>query len=64
MIASRREGRKPAEWCSGPARMCKALAIDGALNGVTLSDEESPLWIEEGDAFTGSSINVSSAGGD
>lgn len=48
VISSRREGRKPDEWCSGPARLCKALAIDNALNGVGLTDKESLLWIEEG----------------
>lgn len=48
VISSRRDGRKPEEWCSGPARLCKALAIDKALNGVGLCDEESPLRIEEG----------------
>lgn len=50
MIASRRVGRKPSEWCSGPARLCKALDIDKALNGTWLCEEESPLWIE--DAFS------------
>lgn len=47
-IAARRTGRPRAEWCSGPARVCKALEIDRALNGVTLCDDESPLWIEDG----------------
>lgn len=47
-IAARRLGRPRAEWCSGPARVCKALEIDRALNGVTLCDDESPLWIEDG----------------
>lgn len=47
-IASRRQGRDRSEWCSGPARLCKALEIDQALNGVTLCDDESPLWIEDG----------------
>jgi DNA-3-methyladenine glycosylase len=47
VIALRREGRQPDEWCSGPARLCRALAIDKALNGAGLCDDESPLWIEE-----------------
>jgi len=50
IIASRRAGRKPSEWCSGPARLCQALKIDKALNGTWLCEEESSLWIE--DAFT------------
>ena len=46
-IATRRQGRTPEEWCSGPARLCKALGIDGSLNGVALCDDDSPLWIED-----------------
>lgn len=47
-IAARREGVRPVDWCRGPARLCKALSIDGALNGVLLCDQESPIYIEEG----------------
>ncbi len=47
LIASRRVGRKPVDYCSGPARLSKALDIDRKLNGVALCDAESPLWIEE-----------------
>jgi DNA-3-methyladenine glycosylase len=47
VIAARRSGRKPAEWCSGPARMCSAFAIDGELNGAVLCDDDSPLWISD-----------------
>ena len=47
-IAARREGVKPADWCRGPARLCKALAIDGRLNGVMLCEQDSPVFIEEG----------------
>lgn len=47
-IAERRPGLKPVDWCSGPARLCKALAIDGTFNGVSLCDEDSLLYIDEG----------------
>jgi len=46
-ISQRRPGIKPMDWCSGPARLCKALAIDGDLNGLYLCDPESLLSIEE-----------------
>lgn len=46
-ISGKRPGIKPADWCSGPARLCKALGIDGSLNGVQLCDPESPIFIEE-----------------
>jgi len=50
-IAARRSGRRAAEWCSGPARLCQALGIDGHLNGVDLCDPEGDLWIAGGPAF-------------
>lgn len=56
VISARREGRKLLEWCSGPARLCKALAIDGGLNGASLYDEESQLWIEEGESVPEDSV--------
>ena len=49
LIEINRPGIKPADWCSGPARLCKALGIDGDLNGVYLCESDSPLFIE--DAF-------------
>lgn len=58
VIAARRERRKPEEWCSGPARLCKALAIDRNLNGVGLCDKESPLWIEEGIQVSDEHISI------
>ncbi len=64
VIARRRAGRKPAEWCSGPARLCSSFAIDGDLNGAVLCDEESPLWISRRAADPGQSGAGHSAGGD
>ncbi len=48
IIARRRNGRPPAQWCNGPAKLCQALAIDGAFNGVNLCDPAGGLWIEAG----------------
>lgn len=59
VIAARREGRKPAEWCSGPARLCKALGVDKALNGVSLCDNENPLWIEDGISIPEPDVRIS-----
>jgi len=58
VIALQREGRKSSDWCSGPARLCKALAIDKALNGAALCEDESPLWIEEGTFLPDSNISI------
>lgn len=58
-IAERRSGIKPADWCSGPARLCKALGIDSTLNGVLLCDPESPLFIEDAYIIDEESISTS-----
>jgi DNA-3-methyladenine glycosylase len=44
IISARRNGRDT----NGPARLTQALGIDGALNGVSLCDPASGLWIEAG----------------
>lgn len=49
IIAARRQGRPEREWCSGPARLCAALAVDGRLNGADLCDPAGELWIEPGE---------------
>lgn len=64
-IAAHRAGRPRREWTSGPAKLTRALAIDGALNGVPLSG--GALFIERGapippeDIRTGPRIGIDSA---
>lgn len=48
VIASRRPGVAPAHRTDGPAKLCTALAIDGALGGIDLTDPRSVLHIENG----------------
>ncbi len=36
------------EGTNGPARLCKALNITKELNGIDLTSEDSPVWIERG----------------
>lgn len=38
LMMSRRNIENPLLLCSGPGRLCQALAIDGALNGKSLAD--------------------------
>ena len=45
-IAKRRAGRKAQDWCNGPGKICQALAIHGAQNGLNLCSPEAGLWIE------------------
>jgi len=48
-IARRRAGIPARHWTNGPAKLCKALAIDGNLNGVDLTQPNQTLWIETGE---------------
>jgi DNA-3-methyladenine glycosylase len=47
-IAANRPGRPPYAWASGPARLTRALGIDGTLNGADLTGET--LFIAPGEA--------------
>jgi len=40
--------RKPADLSGGPGKLCRALDITKALNGLTLDQPGGPLWIEGG----------------
>jgi len=60
VIAARRQGRAT----DGPAKLTQALGVDGALNGVSLCDPASGLWIEAGipvedrDVLTGPRVGL------
>lgn len=47
-ISSRRQGIQEKHWCDGPAKLTKALAIDGSLNGIDLCEPGGDLTIEGG----------------
>jgi DNA-3-methyladenine glycosylase len=47
-MAVRRKSVERKQWCSGPAKLCQAMAIDGHLNGIDLCDPQGELWIEDG----------------
>ena len=49
VIAARRSGVTEAQWCNGPAKLTRALGIDGSLNGADLTDAHNGLWIERGE---------------
>jgi DNA-3-methyladenine glycosylase len=48
-IAARRAGRPSAEWTNGPGKLCQALDITGAQNGLDLLAPAADLFIESGD---------------
>jgi len=47
VIAANRAGRPAKEWCNGPGKICQALQITGAMNGIDLTSNLTGLWIEE-----------------
>jgi len=47
VISTNRAGVSQKNWTDGPARLCKALGIDGSLYGAVLCREDSPLRIEQ-----------------
>jgi DNA-3-methyladenine glycosylase len=47
VMARNRAGRPRGEWTNGPAKLAKALGIDGTLNGVDLYQGSSLIWIED-----------------
>jgi DNA-3-methyladenine glycosylase len=49
LIAQNRSGVAARNWTDGPAKLCRALSIDGTLNGAELCKDGSPLYIEEGE---------------
>lgn len=55
-IAARRLGVAAPHWCDGPGKLCRALEIDGSLNGAKLCSREAGLWIENGDPISDSAI--------
>jgi len=48
IITKRRKGIPQKHWCDGPAKLTKALSIDGGLNGANLCTHKNGLFIEQG----------------
>lgn len=46
VLEANRSFRPRAEWTNGPAKLTKALFIDGVLNGANLCASDSVIWIE------------------
>ena len=57
-ISERRSNVKENHWCSGPAKLTKALAITGELNGTDLCDPDGMLFIENGGVISNNTIHT------
>jgi len=58
LIAARRNGQPPTRWTDGPAKICQALDIDGALNGVDLCASQAVLFVEVGTPIPDSAVTT------
>ncbi len=45
-MAARRAGRPFRQWTDGPAKLCRALDIDGRFHGLDLTTADAPLFLE------------------
>lgn len=43
----RKSGIIRSGWTDGPAKLCKALGVDGKLNDIDLCNDKSQLWIAD-----------------
>lgn len=58
LIARHRAGRPADQWCSGPAKLTQALAVDGHLNGCDLTLPGGELWIEAGQPLPSDAVRM------
>ncbi len=58
-IADRRGDRPQSQWTDGPAKVCQAFAIDGRFDGLDLCTRSAPLFLEQGESVSDSSVTTS-----
>jgi DNA-3-methyladenine glycosylase len=58
VVGTRRPGVKPAVWTDGPAKLTRALGIDGSQNGLDLTSSGSDLWIELGVVISDANVTI------
>ena len=57
-IAARRQGRPQSQWTDGPGKICQALSINRAQNGVDLCAPEAELFVEIGANISDSGVTI------
>jgi len=57
-ISVQRPNVQEKQLCNGPAKLTKALAITGELNGSDLCDPDGALFIEQGEAISDNNIRI------
>jgi len=56
-VSDNRPSVSPKHWCDGPAKLTRALQIDGTHNGLDLCIQPDQLWVEEGIKIDDSQVN-------
>jgi len=57
-IAARRQGRPQNQWTNGPGKICQALSINRAQNGVDLCAPEAEIFVEIGANISDSGVTI------
>lgn len=57
-ISAQRPNVHEKQWCNGPAKLTKALAITGKLNGCDLCNPNGVLFIEDGEAILDNNVQI------
>jgi len=57
-IAVRRAGRPPKGWTDGPGKICMALAINKAQNGLDICAPDSELFVEYAENIPDPSVTI------
>jgi DNA-3-methyladenine glycosylase len=47
MFAARPRARRPTDLCSGPAKLCQALGLDGSFDGADLVTGDRGVWLTD-----------------
>jgi DNA-3-methyladenine glycosylase len=58
VVAARRKGQPAQRWTDGPAKLCQAFGINGALNGVDICAPNAPLFVETGAPVPDSCVTI------
>ncbi len=58
IIAQRREGRPRTQWTNGPAKICRALRLDGNFNGLDACRIGAPIFVEPGLQIPDSAVTI------
>lgn len=57
-IAKRRDGQPFERWADGPAKLCRALDIDGRHHGLDLCAPDAVIFVERGDPIPDMAVTI------